>query len=85
MIGQRLRMARAAARISIEELEARLGREITAATLVRYESDEIMPTSSVLLALARILDVSVSFLLSPMEVVIIDMVAFGEDPADEPQ
>ena len=83
MIGKRLKLARAAAGLSIEELEERLGREISGATLARYESDELMPGSSVLLA--RTLDVTVSFLLSPMEVVIEDMVAFGPDPSDEPQ
>ena len=57
MIGRRLRMARAAAGLSLRALEARIGRRVTAQAISKYERDETVPGSGVLLALADALDV----------------------------
>jgi len=63
MIGQRLRIARAAAGFSLRELEAKIDNIVTAQALSRYEHDEMMPGSRVLIALARALGVSEDYLL----------------------
>ena len=52
MIGRRLRVARAAAGLSLRALEARIGRRVTAQAISEYERDEAVPDSGVLLALA---------------------------------
>jgi Zn-dependent peptidase ImmA (M78 family) len=63
MIGQRLKLARAAAGLSLRDLEAKLDNRVTAQALNKYEHDEMMPGSDVLIALARALDVSEDYLL----------------------
>jgi transcriptional regulator with XRE-family HTH domain len=40
MIGRRLKLARAAAGLSVEELHAKLNVDIPIETLARYENDE---------------------------------------------
>ena len=52
MIGRRLRVARAAAGLSLRALEARIGRRVTAQAISKYERDETVPGSGVLIALA---------------------------------
>jgi transcriptional regulator with XRE-family HTH domain len=68
MIGSRLKLARAAAGLSLRELEDRLNGLVTAQAIGKYERDEMMPSSSVLIALARALDVTEDYLLNPAEV-----------------
>lgn len=63
MIGKRLQLARAAAGLSLRELEARIDNLVSAQALSKYERDEMMPGSDVLAALARALGVQESYLL----------------------
>jgi Zn-dependent peptidase ImmA (M78 family)/DNA-binding XRE family transcriptional regulator len=63
MIGQRLRIARTAAGLSLRELESKLEGRVTPQALSKYERDEMMPSSPVLMSLARVLDVSEEYLL----------------------
>lgn len=70
MIGQRLKLARAAAGLSLRELEARLGNLVTAQAIGKYERDESMPSSRVLIGLAEALGVSEDYLLSANELVL---------------
>jgi Zn-dependent peptidase ImmA (M78 family)/transcriptional regulator with XRE-family HTH domain len=70
MIGQRLRLARAAAGLSLRDLAERLDNPVTAQALNKYEHDEMMPGSPVLLSLSRALEVPVSYLLASPEVVL---------------
>ena len=63
MIGQRLKLARAAACLSLRELQEKIGNQVTAQMIGRYERDEAMPGSAVLIALADALDVSENYLV----------------------
>lgn len=72
MIGVRLKLARAAAGLSLRELEDRLNALVSAQAIGKYERDEMMPSSSVLIALARALGVTEEYLLNPADV---DLVA----------
>ncbi len=63
MIGSRLKLARAAAGLSLRELEARLHSLVTAQAIGKYERDEMMPSSTVLIALAQALGVAPDYLL----------------------
>ena len=63
MIGQRLKMASAAAGLSLRELQEKIGNLVTAQMIGRYERDEAMPGSAVLIALADALDVSENYLV----------------------
>ena len=63
MIGNRLKLARSAAGLSLRELEDRLGGLVSAQAIGKYERDEMMPGSEVLIALARALAVSEEYLL----------------------
>lgn len=68
MIGERLRIARKKSGLSLRDLATRMGDKITHVAIGKYERDEMMPTSTMLVALAGALDVSLEFLASPMEV-----------------
>jgi Zn-dependent peptidase ImmA (M78 family)/DNA-binding XRE family transcriptional regulator len=70
MIGQRLKLARAAAGLSLRELEGRIGNRVTAQAIGKYERDESMPSSGVLIALADALGVSVDYLVGDQEMVL---------------
>jgi len=63
MIGERLKLARSAASLSLRELEDRVGGLVSAQAIGKYERDEMMPGSEVLIALARALEVSEDYLL----------------------
>jgi Zn-dependent peptidase ImmA (M78 family)/DNA-binding XRE family transcriptional regulator len=65
MIGSRLKNARARAGLSLRELEEKIGNLVSAQAIGKYERDEMMPGSKVLLAIADALQVSESYLLSP--------------------
>ena len=68
MIGERLKLARAASGLSLRGLEERLQRLVTAQAIGKYERDEMMPSSRVLIALARALKVTEEYLLNPAAV-----------------
>lgn len=70
MIGQRLKLARAAAGLSLRDLEGRTGNLVTAQAIGKYERDESMPSSRVLIGLADALGVSEDYLLSSSELVL---------------
>ena len=70
MIGQRLKIARAASDLSLRELEAAIDNLVTAQAIGKYERNEDMPSSKVLSALARALHVSEDYLLASEEMVL---------------
>src|ERR1039458_6606026 len=63
MIGQRLKVARTASGLSRRELQEKIGNLVTAQMVGRYERDEAMPGSAILVALADALDVSENYLV----------------------
>lgn len=64
MIGNRLKRAREAAGLSLRDLEAAIEGRVSAQAIGKYERDEMMPSSAVLLSLAKSLKVTVEYLLS---------------------
>jgi Zn-dependent peptidase ImmA (M78 family)/transcriptional regulator with XRE-family HTH domain len=70
MIGQRLKASRVASGLSLRDLEAKIGNRVTAQAIGKYERNESMPSSGVLIALAAALRVSEDYLLSPDELVL---------------
>ncbi len=63
-VGGRLRMARQMAGMSMRKLAEQSG--ISAMAVSKYERDQIMPSSDVLINMAQALDVKVSFFLRPI-------------------
>ena len=53
MIGSRLQLARSSAGLSFRALEGRIGGRVTAQAIGKYERNESMPGSGVLVALAK--------------------------------
>ncbi|NBU58306.1 MAG: ImmA/IrrE family metallo-endopeptidase [Betaproteobacteria bacterium] len=80
MIGARLKTARAASGLSLRELEHRIGKRVTAQMIGKYERDETMPSSDVLMVLAEALGVSEEFLLSDGNLAL-EMVEFRKKAA----
>src|SRR5258708_25456633 len=70
MIGRKLKSARAASGLSLRDLEARIGNLVTAQAIGKYERDEDMPSSGVLIALARGLGVTEDYLLDADDLVL---------------
>ena len=70
MIGQKLKLARLASGLSLRELAARIDGLVTAQAIGKYERDEDMPSSRVLIALACALDVTEDYLLNDDELVL---------------
>ncbi len=68
MIGARLKLAREAVGLSLRELEARINGLVSAQAIGKYERDEMMPSSPVLLALAKAVLVTPDYLLSKREI-----------------
>ena len=64
MIGGRLKLARKKAGLSLRALSGAIGNEVSAQAIGKYERDEMMPGSMVLLALAKALAVSPEYLVS---------------------
>ena len=62
MIGNRLKLARSGAGLSLRELSERIDNRVTPQAIGKYERDESMPRSGVLIALADALHVSVNYL-----------------------
>lgn len=63
MIGQRLKLARASAGFSLRELADKIGNLVSAQALGKYERDEMVPGSKVLLTLADALGVTEDYLV----------------------
>ena len=63
MIGDRLKLARSASGLSLRGLSDRIDNLVTAQAIGKYERDESMPSSGVLIALADALHVSVNYLV----------------------
>ena len=70
MIGQRLKLARSAASLSLRALAVKIDNRVTAQAIGKYERNESMPSSGVLIALADTLGVSVDYLLGDQEMVL---------------
>lgn len=68
MIGNRLKRSREALGMSLRDLEAGIHGQVSAQAIGKYERDEMMPSSTVLLTLAKALRVSPEFLLSEREI-----------------
>ena len=64
MFGQRLRLARRRAGLSMRSLAEQMTPKVTAQAISKYEAGQMLPSSAVLVALARALDVSLDFLMS---------------------
>jgi Zn-dependent peptidase ImmA (M78 family) len=73
MIGSRLKLARAAAGMSLRALEERLDGLVTAQAIGKYERDEMMPSSPVLIALASALGVTEEHLLNTGDVELVSV------------
>jgi Zn-dependent peptidase ImmA (M78 family)/transcriptional regulator with XRE-family HTH domain len=67
MFDQRLKVARAASGLSLRQLADKIGNQVSAQMIGRYERGEAMPGSTVLLALADALGVSENYLLDPTD------------------
>ena len=70
MIGKRLKVSRSASGLSLRGLENKIGNRVTAQAIGKYERNESMPSSSVLIALADALDVSVDYLVGDTDMVL---------------
>ena len=70
MIGHRMRLSRSVAGLSLRQLEARIDHRVSAQAISKYERNESMPSSGVLIALADALDVSVDYLVGDEDLVL---------------
>ncbi len=66
-LGARLRQYRTARSYTLDELVERMGGVVTKQALSKYEHDRAMPRTTVLLALARALDINASRLIAEPE------------------
>lgn len=80
MIGKRLKLAREAAGLSLRAMEDVIHGKVSAQAIGKYENDQMMPGSDVLLALAQALKVSPEYLLSNRDVAL-SGVDFRKEPA----
>ncbi|MBD2432404.1 MULTISPECIES: helix-turn-helix domain-containing protein [Fischerella] len=67
MIGKRLKLARQGSGLSLRELELKIGNLVSAQAIGKYEQDKMMPNSTTLIALAKALGVSETYLLGQSE------------------
>lgn len=63
MIGTRIKLARKKAGLSLRALADALGGKVSAQAIGKYERGEMIPSSSVLLALCKVLSVSLPYLM----------------------
>ena len=68
MIGNRLKRVRESLQLSLRELEALIHGRVSAQAIGKYERNEMMPGSTVLMALADALNVTPEYLLSEREI-----------------
>ncbi|MDE0073650.1 MAG: XRE family transcriptional regulator [Gammaproteobacteria bacterium] len=78
MFGQRLRLARKRAGLSLRALAERMDPKVTAQAISKYEAGKMMPSSAVLVGLGDALDVSLDFLMSD-RVDVLDGLVFRKD------
>lgn len=64
MFGQRLRLARQRAGLSIRTLAQQISPSVTPQAISKYENGKMLPSSTVLVGLGKALDVSLDFLMS---------------------
>ena len=64
MFGQRLRLARKRAGLSMRSLAEQMTPQVTAQAISKYEASQMLPSSAVLVGLGKALDVSLDFLMS---------------------
>jgi Zn-dependent peptidase ImmA (M78 family)/transcriptional regulator with XRE-family HTH domain len=64
MFADRLRLARSRAGLSLRDLSAAIGGEVSAQAIGKYENEEMMPSTKVLTLLGKSLGVSLDFLMS---------------------
>lgn len=63
MIGKRLKLARQGSGLSLRDLESKIGNIVSAQAIGKYERDEMLPSSTTLIALSKALGVSEAYLL----------------------
>lgn len=63
MFGQRLKLARKKAGLSMRELSQQVSPRVSVQAISKYENDKMLPTSAVLVGLSKVLNVSLDFLL----------------------
>src|SRR5215471_1036306 len=68
MISDRIKLARRKAGLSLRGLSAAMGEMVTAQAIGKYERGESIPSSGVLVALAKALGVTLSYLLDTQEI-----------------
>jgi len=68
MFGERLKLARKRAGLSLQGLAEAVDHAVSAQAIGRYERGEMLPGSSVALKLAQALGVTLSYLFSPSEI-----------------
>ena len=73
MIGRRLKLARTAAGVSLRGLAHAIGHRVSAQAIGKYERDEAMPGSGVLIALADALHTTVDYLLGDPDLILRDV------------
>lgn len=78
MIGERLRRTRMAKGLSLRALSDQIGNRVSAQAIGKYERDEDMPGSDVLMALTKALDISPDHLVSAPDLVL-DGVEFRKE------
>ena len=78
MFGQRLRLARKRAGLSLRSLAERMDPKVTAQAISKYEAGKMMPSSAVLVGLGEALDVSLDFLMSD-RIDVLDGLVFRKD------
>ena len=67
MIGKRLKLARSASGLSLRALEEKIDHQVTAQAIGKYERDESVPGSQVLMTLATALGVTPDYLVGDPE------------------
>ena len=67
MLGERLKLARKRAGLSLRDLAHRLDDQVSAQAIGKYERGEMMPSSPVLIALSKTLGLPLGYFMSPMQ------------------
>ena len=80
MFEQRLRLARKRAGLSMRELADVMNPSVTAQAISKYEAGKMLPSSAILVALGKALDVSLDFLMSA-QVEALDAIEFRKHPS----
>lgn len=67
MLGDRIKLARKRAGLSLRDLANALGGQVSANAISKYETGKMMPSSTVLIALSKTLGLSLDYFTSPMQ------------------